>query len=329
MKAIHRKLQALARALGSAVAPGGSRGRLLILCYHRVLAESDPLISGCIDREAFEAEMRVVAENFNALPMAEAIERLRSGSLPPRAIGITFDDGYADNLSVALPILRKYSLPATVFVATAFLDGGRMWNDTIVESVRRARGDTLDLSELALGELPIRTPEERGATALRVMLQLRRLPTEERAARVAELAGRVDGDLPTDLMLTSRQLVELHAAGIEIGAHTMTHPILARLSDDSAENEIRSSRERLESLIGAPVAGFAYPNGSPGIDYHRAHVDAVHRAGYSYAVTTAKGCASADADCYQLPRHLPWGSHPARFAMRLVKEYTSGVGRAV
>jgi peptidoglycan/xylan/chitin deacetylase (PgdA/CDA1 family) len=323
------RLGALVRALGAAVAPGGRRGRLLILCYHRVLPSTDPLIPSCIDREAFDGEMRVVAEHFNALPMSEAIERLRSGTLPPRAIGITFDDGYADNLAVALPILRKHSLPATVFVATAYLDGGRMWNDTITESVRRASGDTLDLADLELEPLPIRTPEERGAAALRVMLHLRRLPSDRRAAGVEEVARRIGAELPTDLMLTSEQLVELHRAGVEIGAHTMTHPILARLPDDSAEDEIRGSRERLERLTGTAVAGFAYPNGLPGVDYHRAHVDAVHRAGYSYAVTTAKGCASANADCFQLPRLLPWGNRPARFAMRLMKEYTSGVGRTV
>jgi peptidoglycan/xylan/chitin deacetylase (PgdA/CDA1 family) len=320
---------ALVRAIGFALAPGGRRGRLLILCYHRVLPRNDPLIPSCIDREAFDADMRVVAEHFNALPMSEAIERLRSGRLPPRAIAITFDDGYADNLAEALPILRKYSLPATVFVATSYLDGGRMWNDTITESVRRASGEILDLTDFDLGMLPIRTPEERGATALRVMLHLRRLPTESRAARVDELASRIGAELPTDLMLTSEQLVELHQAGVEIGAHTMTHPILARISDVSAADEIRGSRDRLQSLTRAPVVGFAYPNGLPGVDYYRAHVEAVRHAGYSYAVTTAKGCASADADYFQLPRILPWGNHPARFALRLIKEYTSGADRAV
>jgi hypothetical protein len=204
-----------------------------------------------------------------------------------------------------------------------------MWNDTITESVRRARGDSLDLKHLDLGELPIRTPEERGATALRVMLHLRRLPTEQRTERVQDFAERIGAELPTDLMLTSRQLVDLHAAGVEIGAHTMTHPILARLSDATAAEEIHSSRERLEELTGAPVNGFAYPNGMPGVDYQRVHVEAVHRAGYTYAVTTAKGCASSAADYFQLPRLLPWGAHPARFAMRLMKEYTSGAGRTV
>jgi peptidoglycan/xylan/chitin deacetylase (PgdA/CDA1 family) len=322
-------LKTLTRALGLAVSPGGLRGRLLILCYHRVLPSNDPLIPSCIDRGAFDREMRVVAEHFNALPMTDAIARLRGGKLPPRAVAITFDDGYADNLEVALPILQKYSLPATVFVASAFLDGGRMWNDTITESVRRARGDDLDLTDLELGTLPIRTPEQRGAAALRVMLHLRRLPTAERAERVQEFADRIGADLPTDLMLTSKQLVALHAAGVEIGAHTMTHPILAKLPDDVAEDEIRSSRQHLEELIGAPVNGFAYPNGMPGVDYQRVHVEAVHRAGYSYAVTTAKGCASSAADFFQLPRLLPWGDRPSRFAMRLMKEYTIGSGFTV
>jgi peptidoglycan/xylan/chitin deacetylase (PgdA/CDA1 family) len=322
-------LRALTLGLGRAVAPGGRRGKLLILCYHRVLPKPDPLIPDGIDREAFDGQMRIVAEHFNALPMTEAISRLRAGTLPPRAIGITFDDGYADNYTVALPILRKYAVPATVFVAAAFLDGGRMWNDTIIESVRRARGDSLDLSHFDLGVLPVATPEERGITAGKVARHLRRLPADERNARVEEFSALVGAELPTDLMLSSEQVVQLHGAGVEIGAHTLTHPILARLPDSSAEQEIGGCRERLAGLLGTRIAGFAYPNGVPGVDYHRVHVDAVHRSGYAYAVTTAQGCASAAADRFQLPRLMPWTSHPSKFALRLMKEYTSGTARTV
>ena len=80
----------------------------------------------------FEAQMRVVAENFVPLPLSEAVDRLMIGELPPRAACVTFDDGYIDNVELALPILQSHGLSATFFVATGYLDGGWMWNDKVI-----------------------------------------------------------------------------------------------------------------------------------------------------------------------------------------------------
>ena len=97
---------------------------LSVLAYHRVLDESDPLLPGEPSAEEFEARMRWLGDNFNVLPLAEAIRALRDNRLPKRALSITFDDGYADNYRNALPILRRLNLPATFFIASGFLDGG-------------------------------------------------------------------------------------------------------------------------------------------------------------------------------------------------------------
>src|SRR5262249_56576651 len=120
------------------------------------------------------AQMRRGRDWFTVLPLPEAIERLRTGALPSRAAAITFDDGYADNCTVAMPILSRLRLPATFFVATGFLDGGRMWNDTVIESVRRA-GDELDLSSLGLGHysLPDATARRRAFAAILPALKYR------------------------------------------------------------------------------------------------------------------------------------------------------------
>ena len=106
------------KPLLSLLSPGGRRGRLSILIYHRVLARDDPFAPWGIGAEGFTAQMAALRNHFNVIPLSEAIARLRSGSLPPRAAAVTFDDGYRDNLTVALPILRRYGIPATVFVAS-------------------------------------------------------------------------------------------------------------------------------------------------------------------------------------------------------------------
>ena len=119
-----------------ALQPPGPRGRLHTLIFHRVLPQRDPLFPGEVTAQDFNAICRWLKAWFHVLPMDQAVQQLREGSLPSRALAISFDDGYADNHEVALPILLQHGLPATFFVATGFLDGGRMWNDTVIEAVR-------------------------------------------------------------------------------------------------------------------------------------------------------------------------------------------------
>src|SRR5688500_10667438 len=108
--------------------------KLSILIYHRVHAEVDPIFPAEVDAKQFGLQLNWIKSLFNVLPLDEAIEALEQNRLPARTAAITFDDGYADNTEVALPILKKHNLSATFFICTGYLDGGRMWNDTIIES---------------------------------------------------------------------------------------------------------------------------------------------------------------------------------------------------
>ncbi|MFO0121490.1 MAG: polysaccharide deacetylase family protein, partial [Inhella sp.] len=107
--------------------PGGARGRLTVLIFHRVLTQPDPLFPGEMDAARFDAVCGWLASWATVLPLHTAVRQVRDGVLPARALAITFDDGYADNASVALPLLQKHGLCATFFVSTGYLDGGRMW----------------------------------------------------------------------------------------------------------------------------------------------------------------------------------------------------------
>ena len=113
-------------------------GSLLILAYHRVLDETDPMRPDIPDREIFDSQMQALAEAFEVLPLGEAASLLEAGKLPPTAVAITFDDGYADNHRNALPILKRHGLAATFFSATDYLDGGCMFNDCVIEACRAA-----------------------------------------------------------------------------------------------------------------------------------------------------------------------------------------------
>jgi peptidoglycan/xylan/chitin deacetylase (PgdA/CDA1 family) len=276
----------------------------------------------------FAAQMDVLRSICRVLPLAEAIERLYSGSLPPRAAAITFDDGYANNLTHAAPVLRARGLPATVFVATGYLNGGRMFNDTVIEAVRRA-GTELDLAALELGRFSLADAPARRAAIDTILgaLKYREPLARERAA--AAIAERVGAQLPGDLMLTDAQLAALPGLGLEVGAHTVTHPILTRIEADAARREISTSRATLEDMTGTRVRLFAFPNGRPGRDYAPEHVAMVRAAGFSAALSTASGACHRGSDRYQLPRMLPWETTAGRFAARLVRTYAARGAAAV
>ena len=290
---------------------------LAILAYHRVLQERDELRPGDMDVNCFVRHMRVLARFFNVLPLSDAVRKLENGILPRRAVCITFDDGYADNFDVAWPVLRALNLPATIFVASAYLDGGRMWNDTVIEAIRRIPDAVVDLTELGLGEYDLRGDAARLRAIEDIVGCLKYCPPAEREVKTGSLAQHAQSPLPADLMLTSDQVRQLSRSGIEIGGHTRSHPILKSVDTEEAGREILLGKTDLEEITEQPVLTFAYPNGKPGEDYTAEHVQFVRESGFLCAVSTAAGAASRNDDHYQLPRIGPWSESAMRFGVRI------------
>jgi peptidoglycan/xylan/chitin deacetylase (PgdA/CDA1 family) len=290
---------------------GGGGCAPAILIYHRVLPQQDKLFPGEVHRAQFDSQLAWLKSRFHVLPLLEAVKLAAEGRLPARSACITFDDGYADNAEVALPLLQKHGLHATFFIATGFLDGGRMWNDTVIEAVRRA------------SQLPIAC---RSAVSA-LIGQLKYLPMAQRLQQVGMLATLSAAELPRDLMMSSAQLRTLHAAGMGIGGHTVNHPILARLPAAEARQEIAQGRAALEAALDAPVRVFAYPNGKPGQDYLPEHVDMVRELGFEAAVSTAWGVSRGAADWYQLPRFTPWDQGIGKFGLRLARNMLQAAQR--
>lgn len=305
----------------SFVSPAGSRGRLSILIFHRVLARPDPLLPDLPHVEVFEAQMRWLREWFNVLPLGLAITRLYEGSLPRRAAAITFDDGYADNEAIAAPLLQRLGLTATFFVSSGFGEGGCMWNDRVIEAVRVCRGDRLDLCGIGLRNYPLATVDDRRRAAIQLVLDVKHVDAAQRQVMVDAIAAAAGANAPLDLMMRPPQLRRLVAMGMEVGAHTVSHPILARLASDEARDEIVNSRRQLEQLLDRRVGLFAYPNGHPHHDYGAEHVRMVREAGFDAAVTTAPGVSSRSSDRFQLPRFAPWDRTRLRYGLRLLRNF--------
>ena len=314
------------RSLFSLLSPAGPRSRLSVLIFHRVLAQPDPLLPGEADASRFDQICAWVAQWFTVLPLGDAVQRLARGDLPARALVITFDDGYADNHDVALPILQRHGLVATFYVATGFLDGGRMWNDTVIESVRGAPASGLALGALKLDgvrHLPLGDVAQRRAAIATLLGALKYRPIDERQHLVQAVAEASGASLPGHLMMRSAQVRALADAGMTVGAHTVSHPILKSLPPGQARSEIDQSRQALEAITGAPVRHFAYPNGVPGRDLSDETVGIVRGLGFDSAVTTAWGAARRGDDCFQLPRFTPWDRTRWRFGGRLARHLLS------
>jgi peptidoglycan/xylan/chitin deacetylase (PgdA/CDA1 family) len=299
--------------------PGGTRGRLSILIFHRVLAETDPLFPGEPSAAQFDKLCAHLRARFEVLPLSEAVTRLQQGSLPAGALAITFDDGYADNLSIAAPILRKHHLPATLFIATGYLDGGCMWNDKLIEAFRSTRNSEIDLRDLGLETYSVESIADRRAGIDRVIDATKYLSLAERDARADHVLRAAGATAPRKLMLDSTSVNTLASLGVDVGVHTVNHPILARTSSDQAWEEIVESKRRLEELTGKSMRLFAYPNGKPGQDYSREHVSMVQQAGFDAAVSTAWGPATRQSDIFQLPRFTPWAREPLKFDLLMMR----------
>ncbi|MEO9042937.1 MAG: polysaccharide deacetylase family protein [Rhodoferax sp.] len=314
----------MVRQLLEWMSPSGARARLSTLIFHRVFSQPDPLFPDETDARQFSEVCGWLKSWFNVLPLDQAVSLLKAGSLPARAACITFDDGYADNFQVAMPILQQHGLPATFFIATGFLDGGRMWNDTIIEAVRDTTEPLLDLSSLNLGKHPVSTLAERRLAIGALIDQIKYRPAAQRIGVTEEIANIAQVQPPQDLMMTSSQVKSMRQSGMQIGAHTVSHPILAQLTDDQAKDEISKSKTFLERLLDERVGLFAYPNGKPGEDYLPRTVEVVRSLGFDAAVSTQWGVSKQGDDLMQLKRFTPWDRSRLRFGIRMLRNLREG-----
>lgn len=316
------------RALTALAAPAGPRSRLSVFYFHRVLAEPDPLLPDEPDARSFDMIVGWIASQFRILDPIEACDRLFDGSLPSRPAVITFDDGYRDNCTVALPILQRHGVKAAFFVATGFLQGGMMFNDRVIEAIRRASGGSVSVpgaNGSATSELPLRDAADRRAAIDAVLRAIKHLPPEERLGRVEALERDTSVASPVGLqpgepmMMTPDQVAALRRAGMTVGGHTRTHPILLSLPDAEARAEISGGLDDLAGILGERPSIFAYPNGKPGGDFDARHAAMVENAGCRYAFTTRPGAADRQTSPLEIPRFTPWDRAPTKFRVRALR----------
>lgn len=303
----------------SALFPPGRWSKLTILKYHQILTEPDQLFPGAPDVACFDWQMQTLKQYFNVFTLGDAIALFKQGKLPSRAVCVSFDDGYADNYTLALPILKKYQIPATVFVATGLLNGGVMWNDAVVHALRNCPKTEIDLTRLDLPCFHLNDFSQRRDAIETLLPHYKRMDPSQRREKINALQDSCAVAPPTQLMMTDTQLKALYHAGIEIGGHTQNHPVLSHIDLAKARTEIGAGKEYLESLTGGKVTVFAYPYGLPGEDYLSEHVGLLKNMGFSGAVSTSWGVAKPSHDPYQLPRMSPSSRNKWYFMGRMAQ----------
>ena len=275
----------------------------LIYILHQITDPSTPFRHG-IALDLFEAFCQHLHRHAQVLPLEELEERRRNGLNCNRAVAITFDDGYADNYHLALPVLRKYNLPATVFVTTGFINRTcSPWSSRLALLLKNTpvERDDLVLDDVAL---LLSTEKERLKTQGRLSAHFQNMDPERREPLMTQLEELLQVDISDELnneMLTWDQLREMDEYGFCAGGHTVSHPFLSRVSTADAEREMRDGREEIEQRLGRKVRVFAYPNGKEA-DYNNDVMQAAERAGFEAAVTALPGANTMNRNPFDLRR---------------------------
>ena len=284
-------------------------GGALILGYHRIERITHDEYEVCVTPGHFAEHMEGLRKHAHPISMRELVQQLKDGSVQPRTISVTLDDGYADNLNQAKPILEKYAIPAMVFVCTGYA-GKEFWWDELVRLVASSEAKLGDLCLEVEGRRFVWDPPK---GKLRTEAEVRRmfgqalyrfllpLDIEEQSHAMNTIrnwAG-VSSISTNERAMTHDELIQIADSGlIEIGSHTRHHPILPQLPVERQKHEIVSNKQDLEALLNRQVDGFAYPNGGATDETRRL----VREAGFSFACTSLQDVVRPEHDLHALRR---------------------------
>lgn len=318
----------------------------LVLLYHRVAdLDTDPF-SLSVTPDNFSEQMKVLRKVCNPISLRELSEGLRNQRIKRRSVVVSFDDGYADNLHNAKPILERYEIPAVVFVIAGSVGAqNEFWWDELdrillqpgslpPELAFRLNGTEtrwkLGPSAVEYSEATYRehaawyygktAPTERHALYVDLYQVIRPLAPHQQSEMLTMLrAWSAQGTAPlkSNLPMTPAELRSLRKGDlIEVGAHTMSHPVLSTLPEDSQRREIHESKKLLQEFVGEPITGFAYPYGGDR-DYTRETADIVREAGFDAAFSAASGVIHRQSDAFRLPRNWVRNWNGEQFAGRM------------
>lgn len=281
----------------------------LVVMYHRVIQseDKDPFRLGmCVSERRFREQIAFFREHFEPITILDGVSRLKTGKRFPRpAVSITFDDGYRDNAEIAWPILRQLGMPMSLYVPSGiFQVRSHHWWDRIIHAVYTTHKREISLGSLGVGgamDILSLAENRKEITVQRILDVLWRQPIARALSSVAAIEAELQPPehgptLPETVSVG--QLRKLSEDGVEIGAHSVTHPNMRLLSDAEIAVEVAESRRVLQEILDKPITGFAYPSGF----YDDRVVEAVKNAQFDYALSTEPGLNRSSDNAFLIER---------------------------
>jgi peptidoglycan/xylan/chitin deacetylase (PgdA/CDA1 family) len=319
------------RRLRRAVRERLDRSRPLILMYHRVARLAHDPWELAVTPDRFAEQIEVLTRERRVVPLRRLTEELAIGGNGKPLAAVTFDDGYSDVLTAALPVLRRFECPATLFVTTGAIGSGEsFWWDTLTRALLGPRELPSRL------EITVAGREHRwrlgagsggsdeGVVSRRALHDemhavLRPLSVDDRRGTLKALVEWAGAGTPEpDPILSGEELRTLASDGlVEICAHSVTHPTLPLLGREEKRAEILGSRHACEMLLGHPVPAFAYPFG----DYDEECVAVVGEAGFAIACTVEPRPVRRGDPPLRLPRVMVYDWGGDRFEAHLKRGF--------
>lgn len=323
--------------------------KILVLTGHRVSSSNRQKQNGVpplelekgIPSERFEMIMRFLRERMNPVSLVDIVDFVTGRKpVPDRAISVTLDDGYLDNYMNAFPILKKYEIPATIFLATGFVDNDLMfWWDRVGEALKRTRVKRLQMQAVkdCLGRQGQHLPavvylhnQQQREDAWELLTSTIRWCHSDRVEKVVRtvedlLEVRTEDYRDLHRTLTWGQVLEMNKNGIDFGAHTVSHPLLQTLTLAECEQELLQPKKEIEEKIQKPVVSFAYPFGDLGKDQQTAIKKKLVEYGFQCAFSVERGYVCRGSDPFELKR-VGMGDLPLGMTMR---EWTAVLRQSV
>jgi peptidoglycan/xylan/chitin deacetylase (PgdA/CDA1 family) len=320
-----------------------ARSKAIILLYHRVSEVIEDPQWLCVSSRHFAEHLEVLRQSYHPVGLRTLIEHLKGGSLPPRTVVLTFDDGYADNLLEAKPLLDQASVPATIFVVAGQVGENReFWWDDLSRILLNTPVLPEHLELIIAGKLYSLNLDANSRTNTHagdrwhVLMPIDPSPRHTLYRNLAPLLRDLDYEAREHILATLYNWAGLDSLGrtgyralnqdelrmlvgngmIEVGSHTMTHPVLSQLTKDAQREEIRRSKRALEEILGREIDSFSYPYGGTG-DYTVETVKLVVELGFECACSNFQGLVGEKTDPHQLPRYIVRDWDGDKFASQL------------
>lgn len=295
------------------------KSRATILVYHRFWDITKyPWRLEPITVQDFECQIQYLSQKYRLVPLDKLVQCIQDKEpFPSRSMAITFDDGNRDNYLYTYPILKKYNVPATIFLVSGHIDARELfWWDRVSYVIHNTALETLELDQLGVYWLQSTEDRIRADAAIRVRLS--ELTEEQRNLSIQNLAIVARVDIPInlgeELILSWDEVREMSKDGFTFGAHTITHPILTKLPVEEARRQIIESKKRIEEEVGQVVTAFSYPHGA----YNNSIKEILKESEFTYALTSVPRLVTLEKGLYELGRTIPgWNFDTFKFYLQL------------